>query len=434
MDRRNFMGLGILAGLTAGATLATRKILHAQEAPAPMAAQLYDGKFYLFINASGGWDPTMVCDPKGGTINMGFTADRIGRAGNLSYAPVTYGNEGGYTNQTFFEKYHERLLVLNGVDMSTNNHDSGTRFTWSGHLEDGYPPLAALIAASLAPGSPLAFLSNGGYEYTAGIVPLTRVNSVDTVSRIAFPNRPDPNNSRDENNRFLSDATIARIQRHQQDRLAAMAGRQTLPVYRDSMRQLFATRTGGNLLERLMQFIPSNDELNRAQNPIYRQGLVALAGYRAGLTAAANLDTGGFDTHGDHDNQQANALGRLLRGVDLLMTKVDELGLREKVVVMIGSDFGRTPAYNDQRGKDHWSVTSYLMMGPGIQGNRVLGATDAGQRARGFDFGTLQVSDSSDKRLNPKSIHQALRRFANIHESESSRLFPIYGDTVSIFS
>lgn len=430
MDRRNFLGLGVLAGM-AGATVAANRILHAQETPPTPSVRPYDGKFYLFINASGGWDPTMVCDPKGGSINMRFTAEQIQRTGNISYAPVTYPNEGGYTNQMFFEKFRDRLLVLNGVDMSTNNHDTGTRFTWSGHLEDGYPPLAALIAASLAPGSPLAFLSNGGYEYTAGVVPLTRVNNVDTIARIAFPNRPDVNN---RESRYFSDATMARIQRYQQERLQALTAQQTLPVYRDSMRQLFGTRTGGNLLERLMQFIPSNDELNRAQNTIYRQGLVALAGYRAGLTAAANLDVGGFDTHGDHDNNQTNALGRLLRGVDQLMTKVDELGLRDKVVVMIGSDFGRTPAYNDQRGKDHWSVSSMLMMGPGIAGNRVLGATDAQQRVRNFDFATLQVSDTSTKRLNPKSLHMALRRFAGIETSESSRMFPIYGEPVSIFS
>jgi hypothetical protein len=345
-------------------------------------------------------------------------------------------NEGGYTNRQFFEKFGPRLMVLNGLDMQTNNHDGGNRYTWSGHLEDGYPPLAALIAAALAPGRPLGFLSNGGYENTQGVVPLTRVNDLGTIARIAFPNRPDPGNM---NSRYHSTETAARIARVQQDRLRAMQGAQSLSVVDRTMRQLAATRDGGNLLERLLQFLPTNEVLNATNNPIARQGYVALAAYQAGLTAAANLDIGGFDTHNDHDNNQGNALGRLLRGIDLVMDRVDALNLRDKVVVMVGSDFGRPPFYNMQNGKDHWSVTSIMMMGAGIPGNRVVGASTDGDgatafRARGLNYDTLAVDDSSTKKLNPKSLHSALRRFAEVHDREVSRQFPLYGDNLALFS
>jgi len=432
MDRRRFLSLGILSGLTAGVSMSARRLLHAQPVPPTSALQPYTGRFFLMVHAGGGWDPTMVCDPKGGEINRGFTAAQIGRAGNLAYAPVEYAGA-MYSNRQFFEKFHSRLLVLNGVDTATVNHDSGTRYTWSGHLEDGYPPLAALIAASLAPGKPLAFLSNGGYDNTVGVVPLTRLNDLGTVSRIAYPNRRDPTNRADDIT-YHSQATADRIRRFQNERLAAMAATQTLPTYASSMQQLLATRRSGNLLERLLEFLPTNEDLGRYNNPIARQGLVALGAYQAGVCAAANLTSGGFDTHGNHDMNQGNALGTLLRGVDMIMDRIDMLGLTDRVAVIVSSDFGRTPRYNAQNGKDHWSVTSALLMGPGIRGDRVIGASDDGQRARGLDYSSLQVSDSSPRKLTPKAIHTSLRRYAGVENSEVTRQFPIYGDSINLFA
>lgn len=432
MDRRNFLGLSVLAGLTAGVSPVARRLLEAQPMPPSSSPEAYTGRFFLMINAGGGWDPTMLCDPKGGDINRGFMASQIRSAGELRYAPVDYNVNGTtFSNQRFFEKYADRLLVLNGIDMQTNNHDTGTRYTWSGHMEDGYPPLAAIVAASLAPGRPLGFLSNGGYENTAGIVPLARLTDINVIARIAYPNRSDPANA---SSRYHSDTTMSRIQRYQRERLTAMHAAQTLAPFEVSTRQLLATRGGANLLEGLMARLPDTATINRSNNPIYRQGIVALAAYQAGVTAAANLSIGGFDTHGQHDMNQGNALGNLLIGVDLLMDRIDALGLTDRVTVVIGSDFGRTPGYNAQMGKDHWSVTSMLAMGAGVRGGRVVGATNESFRARGLDFGTLMPSDTATTKLNPKSIHMALRRLAGVERSDVARSFPIVGDAIDVFS
>ncbi len=439
MDRRHFLGLSVLAGLTAGISPLVHRRLFAQTMPPDPALEPYTGRFFIFVNASGGWDPTMVCDPKGGDVNTGaFTTDAIQTVGPFKVAPVNYTVDGNaYSNQQFFTKFQDRLLVMNGVDMNTNNHDTGTRFTWTGHLEDGYPPLAAIVAAALAPGKPLAFLSNGGYEYTAGIAPLTRLNNIDTINRIAFPNRPDPNNA---DSHYHSDATWTRIQRYQHDRLAALSQRQTLPIFQQTMQQLQSTRGGSNLLERLVASLPMRSELDAARNtPILYQGMIALAAYQAGITAAVNLNVGGFDTHSDHNRNQGNALGQLLYGIDKLMDRVDALNLRDKVTLVVGSDFGRTPNYNDGNGKDHWSVTSMLAMGAGISGGRVVGATTEGNaaqafRARGLDIASLTPVDGANTvKLNPKQIHLALRRLAGVDAVPVVREFPIVAETVNLF-
>ena len=83
----------------------------------------YDGKLFVFIQADGGWDPTSFCDPKTNTpgekvINHWAEAGEIGQVGNLSYADFA-------NNAEFFEKYYDRMLVINGVDAQTNSHSAG---------------------------------------------------------------------------------------------------------------------------------------------------------------------------------------------------------------------------------------------------------------------------------------------------------------------
>ena len=51
------------------------------------------GKFFVFVQADGGWDPTSFCDPKTNTrgepvINHWAQYDEIREAGRIPYAPL----------------------------------------------------------------------------------------------------------------------------------------------------------------------------------------------------------------------------------------------------------------------------------------------------------------------------------------------------------
>src|SRR4029450_4419422 len=119
------------------------------------------------LNAGGGWDPTILCDPKGGKYRdpadptKGFSADSCnpflesGKAqiGPFTAAPSAYSEDMNgtpvelYSSKQFLTEWGSKLLVLNGVDTTTNNHEVGNRVTWSGRTQDGQPALAALLAA-----------------------------------------------------------------------------------------------------------------------------------------------------------------------------------------------------------------------------------------------------------------------------------------------
>ena len=101
-------------------------------------------------------------------------------------------------------------------------------------------------------------------------------------------------------------------------------------------------------------------------------GLIAA---QAGITSTIQLTSGGFDGHGQLANSYAQSLPRLTNLVDYLWQKSADLGISDRLVVRIYSEFGRTPLNNDN-GKDHWAIgTQILMEANPAWGNRVFGAS-----------------------------------------------------------
>lgn len=412
MERRDFLKLASLAGLG----VVAGGLPFAKQA----RAEAYTGPFYVMVHAGGGWDPTSFCDPKGAIDPMkpmnNYPVSQIAQAGNIRYADVQDGN-GSSFNRDFFTKYSPRLTVINGIDCATNSHDAGTRYTWSGTLTENKPAFAALVAGIKGPTRPMAFITNGGYDITAGVVAQTRLGNIDAITRIAFPDRMDPD---DPDSTFYTPETAKRIMEARDARHQAYLAKQQLPRLKRTMGTLYTARTGQNELKLLTEYLPA--EL--AQGQLQRQAQIAIAAYKAGLAVSANLEVGGFDTHGDHDNQQFDALSNMFYGVDFLMEEAIAQGVGDNIIVVMGSDFGRTPFYNDGNGKDHWSITSMMMMGKGIPGNVVIGASDDYHEPLRVDPASLQVSDSGI-RVTPGHVQRALRRLAGIDQDPLMAQFPV---------
>jgi Protein of unknown function (DUF1501) len=98
--------------------------------------------------------------------------------------------------------------------------------------------------------------------------------------------------------------------------------------------------------------------------------------------AAGDLNGGAgdmWDTHGDNFNRLKNRLLPVFDGATsaLLQDLSDRSTLDETLVVML-TDFGRTPHINGGAGRDHYpNVYSIMMAGGGIQGGQVYGSSDS---------------------------------------------------------
>ena len=136
-----------------------------------------------------------------------------------------------------------------------------------------------------------------------------------------------------------------------------------------------------------------------------------------------------FLTVGIEDNAetllQMKLIPEFLAGIDDLLCKAEALEIRDKLVVIIQSEMGRTPNYNNGNGKDHWSISSIMFLGPGIVGNRLIGATDEKQQLVPIDPQTLKLDPVGGIRVRPEHIHQSLREFACIENHPLSQRFPL---------
>lgn len=416
MNRRDFIKLAGMAGMTVVSPIALTRSARAEE-------MNYPGPYYVMVNAIGGWDTTYLCDPKGvNNINQAYGQGDIG---SIASSPITYAPVGN--NQYFFEKYASELLVLNGVDMATTSHAAGERYAWTGSLENPeYPTFAALAAAAHAPTLPLSYLSYGGHDATGALLPLTRVSNVSHLRGLADPDHKEGHGSKP----YHAPRAAEMIRQAVDARHAARQNASHLPTEQAARSALFTARMGARELRRVREHLPT--DLPR-DNEMKAQALVALAAFKAGLSVSVNLVLNGFDSHAQNDSEQLPKLQLVLDAVDYLLEEAERMGLRDQIVVVMASDFGRTPTYNPDQGKDHWAIGSIMALGNGIRGNRVIGATDEEQRPFNVNPTTLAL-EYEGVRLRPEHIHRALRRHAGIADSPVAQRFALKEEDLDIFS
>ncbi len=85
----------------------------------------------------------------------------------------------------------------------------------------------------------------------------------------------------------------------------------------------------------------------------------------------------GWDSHSIHLNWCRDELMPPTdRAVSALLTDLHDRGLLDETLVIVTGEFGRTPRFNKDGGRDHWpNVFSLLVAGGGIKGGQVLGAS-----------------------------------------------------------
>ncbi|MBN9517091.1 DUF1501 domain-containing protein [bacterium] len=410
--RRDFLKLCGLAGLGVAAPVLRAFAQPRHDEP-------YPGPYYVVFNASGGWDTTYLMDPKGTNgINRLYREGDILTKGAHKYAPIKQHVRAGMSNEDFYTEFGDELLTFNGLDYSVNNHSPGARYMATGKLDSlAYPTFAALVAACRGSSCPLAFLTFGNYSATGNLVAMSRVPYLPSLRTIANADAVGGNERSPYHDRFALD----RIEEALRDANAARSTQPRLPRAERGENMLYAAQANSKALERVTQYIPANVPRER----LSQQAEIALASFKAGVCVSANLTIGQFDSHANNDPDQMRLIPEFLAGIAYLLRRAGDLGIRDKLVVVVQSEMGRTPTYNGGNGKDHWSIGSAWFLGRGVKGNRVVGATDAGQFAVPIDPATLATKPDGGIRVRPEHVHQALRELAGIAAHPMSQRFPL---------
>ena len=91
-----------------------------------------------------------------------------------------------------------------------------------------------------------------------------------------------------------------------------------------------------------------------------------------------SLTAGGWDHHQNIKGAIANNLPPVDHAVATLISDLEERGLLDTTLVMLTTEFGRTPKINKDGGRDHWPrVFSVMMAGGGIKKGHIHGSSDA---------------------------------------------------------
>ena len=91
-----------------------------------------------------------------------------------------------------------------------------------------------------------------------------------------------------------------------------------------------------------------------------------------------SLTYGGWDMHNGIKAGMTGQVPSLDQALATLITDLDRTGLLDSTLVMVSSEFGRTPKINATAGRDHWpKVFSVLLAGGGIKKGYVHGTSDA---------------------------------------------------------
>jgi uncharacterized protein (DUF1501 family) len=85
-----------------------------------------------------------------------------------------------------------------------------------------------------------------------------------------------------------------------------------------------------------------------------------------------------YDTHHENFDFHIEQLGEFDRPFATLLEDLQVRGLLDRTLVIVMSEFGRTPTINRNYGRDHWSrAWSVALAGCGVKGGAVVGKTNA---------------------------------------------------------
>ncbi len=150
--------------------------------------------------------------------------------------------------------------------------------------------------------------------------------------------------------------------------------------------ELGATRTSVDEAVRLMRspalkafeldHIPLTQFERYGDTPFGRGCMVAKQLVETGVRFV-QINRGGFDTHSNNFEAMRNHGEIMDPALGSLIADLSDSGLLEKTLVVMLSEFGRTPKINKDAGRDHYpAVFSCFMAGGGIKGGQVIGSSD----------------------------------------------------------
>jgi hypothetical protein len=153
---------------------------------------------------------------------------------------------------------------------------------------------------------------------------------------------------------------------------------------------------------------PARDRDRYGSHDFGRHCLLARRLLETGVTCV-KVTHNNYDSHMENFNFHLEQLGEFDEPFATLMQDLHERGMLEHTLVMLITEFGRTPEIQPDNGRDHWPPNwSVVLGGCGVQVGGVLGATNANGTEiadRPVHVGDMFHTYMRAVELDPKATH-----------------------------
>ncbi len=134
--------------------------------------------------------------------------------------------------------------------------------------------------------------------------------------------------------------------------------------------------------------LPARDVNRYGRHEFGRHMLLARRLLEAGVTFV-KVNSYGWDTHGDNFNGHRHLVPKVDQAFAAMIEDLADRSMLDNVLVIMMSEFGRTPRINGHVGRDHWpEAWSLVMSGTGLRRGLVVGRTN--------ELGTFINGDEHD--------------------------------------
>jgi Protein of unknown function (DUF1501) len=372
--RRDFLHVGFAGGI--GLTLADLFRLQAQADWKNEPAKEGKAKSVIFIYLPGGAPHQETFDPK-------------------PFAPVEYRGpmssiatnvDGIQLNECFAQtaKLADKIAFCRSMTHGEAAHERGTHNMFTGYRPSPalqYPSLGSVVSHEYGPRNNLppyvcipnqpneyagtGYLSSSFSPFSIGADPATKGFRVQDLN---LPGGID--DSRFATRRGILESVNEYFARKEKsDGLAAM------DTFYDRAYSLISSQKAREAFDIEAEPAKLREEYGMTQAG--QRMLMARRLVGAGVRMVT-LTYGGWDMHAGIVKAMQNQMPAFDQAFAALIRDLERTGLLDRTLVMVSSEFGRTPKINKDAGRDHWpKVFSVVLAGGGIKQGYIHGASNA---------------------------------------------------------
>ena len=362
IERRRF-----LAGIAAGTTTVAGG-LSALAAPHASEQLTRDQKHVLVVNLAGGVSQLESWDPKPRTDTGG------------PFRAIATSVPGVHVSELLPEtaKVMHHLSLVRSINTKENEHGRGRYMMMTGRKrsEPGdFPQIGAVAAKSLAAdGNSLP-----GHIHITPRGSGARSNDAAYLgpqfASVTLGNGNPPRHSaRPKGLSEASDMQRNEFRRQANERFLMRRRTAMTDAYTSSYEQAIELMSRREVFDVTKE--SKHDQTRYGEHDFGRHCLLARRLLERGVTFVQVTHTN-YDTHYENFNYHIEQLGEFDTPFANLVNDIADRGMLQNTLIVVLSEFGRTPRINQTYGRDHWGTAwSICLGGAGIQPGGVIGKTN----------------------------------------------------------